>query len=79
MVSELLLLIAAAPVLFGQRLDVTPQPGSAGDMVTRQFEQSAPPVGAVFPLVAIHDAAGNPFHTSSLKGRWTVVVSGCLT
>jgi len=74
-----LLLMAAAPLTWAQRLDVLPQPGSAGDAVVKQFEAAAPAVGATFPNLAIHDEAGKPFHTSSLKGRWTVIVSGCLT
>ncbi len=69
------LLIAATPLLLAQR----PGPGSAADNVVRQFELAAPAVGAPFPAAAIHDAEGKPFQTSSLKGRWTVLVSGCLT
>lgn len=74
-----LLLMAAAPLIWAQRMDILPQPGSAGDAVARQFEAAAPALGAAFPGLSIHDEAGKPFHTSSLKGRWTVVVSGCLT
>ena len=73
------LLIGAAGVLTAQRLDLDPQPGSAGEMVVRQFEESAPAVGAPFPAVPIYDAEGKPFHTSALRGRYTVLVSGCLT
>ncbi|MBL8178230.1 MAG: hypothetical protein JNK48_26380 [Bryobacterales bacterium] len=74
-----LLLMTLAPLATAQRMDVLPQPGSAGDVVVKQFEAAAPAVGAAFPALPIHDEAGKPFHTSSLKGRWTVVVSGCLT
>ena len=70
-----LLLFAAAPLVLAQ----LPQPGSAGDNVVRQFEANAPASGAPFPAIAIFDEAGKPFHTSALKGRWSVLVSGCLT
>jgi cytochrome oxidase Cu insertion factor (SCO1/SenC/PrrC family) len=70
------LLIAATPLLLAQRPGAGTT-GSAADNVVRQFEQAAPAVGALFP--SIHDAEGKPFQTTSLKGRWTVLVSGCLT
>ncbi|MBS1829055.1 MAG: hypothetical protein JST93_27375 [Acidobacteria bacterium] len=76
---QALLLLAAAPLMLAQRMDVLPQLGSAGDNVVRQFESAAPAVGASFPGVSIFDETGKPFHTSTLKGRWTVLVSGCLT
>lgn len=70
-----LLLFAAAPLVLAQ----LPQPGSAGDNVVRQFEASAPAPGAPFPALSIFDETGKAYHTSALKGRWTVLVSGCLT
>jgi cytochrome oxidase Cu insertion factor (SCO1/SenC/PrrC family) len=72
-------LLAAASLMVAQRMDVLPQPGSAGDNVVRMFEQSAPQVGTPFPGISIFDESGKPFHTSALRGRWTVLVSGCLT
>ncbi|MFN7935576.1 MAG: hypothetical protein U0R19_19755 [Bryobacteraceae bacterium] len=74
-----LLLLAAAPLMPAQRMDVLPQPGSAGDNVVRLFEAAAPAAGAPFPALSIFDETGRPYNTSSLKGRWTVLVSGCLT
>ena len=35
--------------------------------------------GDTFPQVEVFDAAGKPFSTKSLKGKYTVVVNGCLT
>lgn len=35
--------------------------------------------GDPFPEMDVHDAAGNPFNTGSLKGQHAVVVNGCLT
>ena len=43
------------------------------------FEASGLKIGGSFPAIDIHDAAGKPFNTASLKGHFTVVVSGCLT
>ncbi len=36
-------------------------------------------VGDSFPLVEVFDAHGKAFSTKSLKGKYTVVVNGCLT
>jgi hypothetical protein len=73
------LILAALSAAFAQRLDTGPRAGSAGDMVTREFDRSAPAIGTLFPAVDIFDAGGRPFNTRSLKGRYTVLVSGCLT
>ena len=35
--------------------------------------------GDPFPGIDIHDAAGKRFNTRSLKGKYTVIVNGCLT
>ena len=35
--------------------------------------------GDSFPEIDVHDASGEPFNTKSLKGKYTVVVNGCLT
>ena len=73
------LIVATIAVSFAQRLDRVMQPGSAGEMVVREFEKSAPAVGAQFPDFAIYDADGKPFRTASFRGRYTVLVTGCLT
>lgn len=52
--------------------------GRLGAMRGR-FEPSVLEAGSAFPEVGIHDAQGRSFHTKSLKGHFTVVVSGCLT
>jgi cytochrome oxidase Cu insertion factor (SCO1/SenC/PrrC family) len=36
-------------------------------------------VGDTFPLIEVFDAHGKAFSTKSLKGKYTVVVNGCLT
>ncbi len=43
------------------------------------FDESGLKIGDAFPAVDIFDARGKAFNTASLKGRFTVVVSGCLT
>jgi hypothetical protein len=44
-----------------------------------RFAASAPEVGSAFPELDIHDENGQPLNTRSLKGKYTVVVNGCLT
>lgn len=43
------------------------------------FEASGLKTGDSFPAIGIYDAGGKSFNTASLKGQFTVVVSGCLT
>ena len=52
--------------------------GRLGAMRDR-FEASGLEAGSAYPEVGIYDAQGRPFDTKSLKGHFTVVVSGCLT
>ena len=35
--------------------------------------------GDRFPEIDVHDANGKKFNTKSLKGKYTVIVNGCLT
>ena len=35
--------------------------------------------GDPFPEIDVHDATGKRFNTRSLKGKYTVIVNGCLT
>jgi hypothetical protein len=35
--------------------------------------------GDRFPEIDVHDASGKKFNTKSLKGKYTVIVNGCLT
>ena len=44
-----------------------------------RFEATGLKAGSAFPEVAIFDADGKPFNTRSLKGKYTVIVNGCLT
>ena len=36
-------------------------------------------VGTPLPDLTVYDASGNPFELSRLKGRYSVLVFGCLT
>ena len=45
----------------------------------KRFQEFDLKVGDPFPEVDIYDAEGKPFNTKSLKGKYTVVVNGCLT
>ncbi len=44
-----------------------------------RFEATGLKPGVPFPEVSIYDEEGKPFHTRSLKGKYTVIVNGCLT
>ncbi len=44
-----------------------------------RFSDTGLEVGLPFPEVDIFDDQGNPFNTRSLKGKYTVVINGCLT
>jgi hypothetical protein len=48
-------------------------PGSGG------LENAGLKVGNPLPDITIHDAQGNPFRMTDLKGKHSVVVFGCLT
>ncbi len=50
-----------------------------GGAMRGRFEASGLKTGSSFPAIDIYDAGGKPFNTASLKGHFTVVVSGCLT
>ena len=45
----------------------------------RQRERSLPEVGDPLPDVAGFDAEGHPFELTRLRGKYTVIVFGCLT
>ena len=45
----------------------------------KRFQEFDLKVGDPFPEVEIFDAHGKPFNTKSLKGKYTVIVNGCLT
>lgn len=47
--------------------------------VVERFEKVAPKVGDELPDVTVYDADGKEFKLRSLKGRYTVLVFGCLT
>lgn len=51
-------------------------PGSAG---SDRLESSGLKIGSPMPEVKVLDSEGNPFDTASLKGKYSVVVFGCLT
>ena len=36
-------------------------------------------VGQQLPDITVHDAAGKPFRMADLKGKYSVIVFGCLT
>ena len=44
-----------------------------------QFSQVTRLLNSTLPNVNVFDAQGNPLSTASLRGRYTVLVFGCLT
>ena len=70
-----LVTLIAAPAVLAQR----PGPGRGGEGPQAGFRGSGLEPGKPFPAVDVYDENGNPFNTKSLKGFFTVVVSGCLT
>ena len=47
--------------------------------LNRRFEARGPAVGEMVPDVSFFDADGNKLSLHSLKGKYTVLVFGCLT
>ncbi|MCP5110038.1 MAG: hypothetical protein GY953_04310, partial [bacterium] len=44
-----------------------------------RFSATGLKVGSAFPEIDVFNDQGGPFNTRSLKGKYTVVVNGCLT
>ena len=61
-----------AALILGMLLSAAP-----GTAQNRRPMPLAP--GDPFPEIDVHDAAGKRFNTRSLKGKYTVIVNGCLT
>jgi len=45
----------------------------------KRFDANDLHTGDLFPAMEIFDESGNPFHTATLRGKYTVLVNGCLT
>lgn len=70
----LTLILVSAPLAAQTEGDPTNRDG-----VQQRFRASGLRTGEAFPDVSIYDADGKPFRTGDLKGRYTVLVTGCLT
>lgn len=55
------------------------QSGSARSRLNRRFSESGPAVGEMLPNLSAYDADRHPFSLRSVRGRYTVLVFGCLT
>ena len=55
------------------------QSTSPRNQVNNRFNSRSPNIGQPLPDVSAFDASGKPFKLSSLKGKYTVLVFGCLT
>lgn len=49
------------------------------DQYNERYLRQEPPVGETLPNVKLFDAEGNPFELASTRGKYTVLVFGCLT
>jgi cytochrome oxidase Cu insertion factor (SCO1/SenC/PrrC family) len=47
--------------------------------IRREFEASGLKAGSRFPAIDLYDEKGKPFNTKTLKGQYTVLVTGCVT
>ena len=61
-----------AVLMLGMLLSAVP-----GSAQNRRPMPLAP--GDPFPEIDVHDAVGKRLNTRSLKGKYTVIVNGCLT
>ena len=53
--------------------------GSALAQMPRMFGEDAPKVGDALPDVSVYTDTGDSLRMSALKGKYTVLVFGCLT
>lgn len=74
-----LCLLALAPLetALAQQAGPTDRPG--WNQLRQRFEKEAPQVGQPLPDLEGFDEKGRPFRLGQLKGRYTVLVFGCLT
>jgi cytochrome oxidase Cu insertion factor (SCO1/SenC/PrrC family) len=49
------------------------------DRVVQLFNETSPDVGQPLPDLVCFDDEGNPFPLNELKGKYTVLLFGCLT
>jgi len=56
-----------------------PAQKSARGQLQSGFAAKAPPIGAELPDASGYTADGKPFNLRELKGKYTVIVFGCLT
>jgi len=73
------ILMAQAPDRATNRGDAPSGMRSAMSMLQRQFDQRAPAIGSELPDLSVSDGDGNPLKVRDLRGKFTVIVFGCLT
>jgi cytochrome oxidase Cu insertion factor (SCO1/SenC/PrrC family) len=56
-----------------------PAQQSARGQLQSSFASKAPSIGAELPDASGYTADGKPFNLRELKGKYTVIVFGCLT
>ena len=83
-VLALLVVALATSALWGQGFRRGSGPGGRGGGPggrggVSRLDASGLKVGSPMPEVTVFDEDGKPFETASLKGKYSVVVFGCLT
>ena len=62
---------------------VSPSAAQDGDgyvvRMNRRFAERSPKAGDPLPAVTAHTETGAPFELTSVRGKLTVLVTGCLT
>ena len=74
-----LLIIAAVIATTCSAVSAQGGRGRPGGLGTDRLEQSGLKIGDKMPELNVFDSEGKPFKTESLKGKYSVVIFGCLT
>ena len=72
-------LTLAALMTMGTGIATTAQAQNQRGGMPSMLREGSPQIGETIPDVMIYDNQGNPISIHSLKGKYKVIVFGCLT
>lgn len=75
----LAMVVAGAATLTAAATLAQPQQQRPRRGMPKMLDDSAPKIGEQLPDVSIHTDSGDAYRTSLLKGKYTVLIVGCLT